>query len=355
MTHADDLLAGGAAANVRVDFRTPAREFCGDDVHGVPGLVAKAELGQGGIVLRTRLVDDGHRGIGGHHRDDGHVGDLAGIGDPLELACSREGCLGSVGGDDDVRGVHRAAKSLMTYSDAPAACGYFVTSSAEATPVMVAIAHFAHGQPEAIVTQLAAVVGTARGAACLDSRESGGVLSATTAVVCTTLRQTGQAMSEQQTRTPKLPPRWFIRSAWVLHRGLYRASRGRLGLRSPTPLGRFGMLRLTTIGRRSGEERVVILGYVEDGPNLVSLAMNGWADGDPAWWLNLQAHPDARVQLAGADREIRAHRAEGVERERLWALIDQYDGWGEGIDNFASLRSSETAVVVFAPQNAGPG
>ncbi|MFC5929533.1 nitroreductase family deazaflavin-dependent oxidoreductase [Cryobacterium melibiosiphilum] len=162
-------------------------------------------------------------------------------------------------------------------------------------------------------------------------------------------------MSEQQTRPPKLPPRWFIRAAWVLHRGLYRLSGGRLGLRSPIPLGRFGMMRLTTIGRRSGEERVVILGYVEDGPNLVSLAMNGWADGDPAWWLNLQARPDARVQLTDGSRPIRAHRAEGAERERLWHLIGQYDGWGDGIDNFANLRSTETAVVVFAPRSASGG
>jgi hypothetical protein len=35
----------------------------------------------------------------------------------------------------------------------------------------------------------------------------------------------------------------------------------------------------------------VILGYYEDGPNLVSMAMNGWGAAEPAWWLNLQAHP----------------------------------------------------------------
>ena len=40
----------------------------------------------------------------------------------------------------------------------------------------------------------------------------------------------------------------------------------------------------------------MILGYFEDGPNLVTLAMNGWGEGEPAWWLNLQAHPQARVQ-----------------------------------------------------------
>ena len=41
------------------------------------------------------------------------------------------------------------------------------------------------------------------------------------------------------------------------------------------------MMRLTTIGRRSGRERSAILGYFEDGPNLVTMAMNGWADPDP--------------------------------------------------------------------------
>ena len=72
--------------------------------------------------------------------------------------------------------------------------------------------------------------------------------------------------------TDKLPPRWFIRSAWVAHRALYRVSRGRIGLARPREGGRFGMLRLHAIGRRSGEERVVILGYYEDGLNLVICA-----------------------------------------------------------------------------------
>ena len=38
-----------------------------------------------------------------------------------------------------------------------------------------------------------------------------------------------------------------------------------------------------------------MVGYFEDGPNLVTMAMNGWADDEPAWWLNLQAHPEASV------------------------------------------------------------
>jgi hypothetical protein len=76
----------------------------------------------------------------------------------------------------------------------------------------------------------------------------------------------------------------------------------------------------TTIGRKSGQERSVIIGYVEDGPNLVALAMNGWDEGHPSWWLNLehdlpphgevsQAHrPTARGPHAGAGAGAGARR-----------------------------------------------
>jgi F420H(2)-dependent quinone reductase len=145
--------------------------------------------------------------------------------------------------------------------------------------------------------------------------------------------------------SPHLQPRWFIRSFWAAHRALYRTTGGRVGLRRAKPT-RWGMLRLRTIGRRTGEERSAILGYYEDGPNLVTLAMNGWAAGEPAWWLNLQAHPDAIVDLVDGPREVRARAAVGDERARLWA------GWrdvGDDVDAYAPLRSSETAVVVLEP------
>ncbi len=106
------------------------------------------------------------------------------------------------------------------------------------------------------------------------------------------------------------------------------------------------MLRLHTIGRRSGKERVVILGYYEDGPNLVTLAMNGWGDPPPAWWLNLTANPDAWVDLVDGRRRVRARAAAGDERARLWADIRSYDGYGD-IDALSATRSTETTVVVL--------
>jgi len=62
----------------------------------------------------------------------------------------------------------------------------------------------------------------------------------------------------------------------------------------------------------------VILGYFEDGPNLVTLAMNGWADGEPAWWLNLQEDPGASVDLADGSCTVTARAAVGAERSRRY-------------------------------------
>jgi len=145
-------------------------------------------------------------------------------------------------------------------------------------------------------------------------------------------------------RTP-LPPRWFIRFFWHAHRALFRWTGGRIGLKRPKG-NSWGTMRLTTIGRRSGLERSVMLGYFEDGPDLVTLAMNGWAEGEPAWWLNLQAQPEATVHVVGERRVVVGGAVTGEERSRLW------DRWREidtNLDGYAALRSGETAVVILAP------
>ena len=145
-----------------------------------------------------------------------------------------------------------------------------------------------------------------------------------------------------------LPPRWLVVLFWHGHSALLRATRGRLGLWRPKP-GRWGALRLTTTGRRTGRLRQVVVGYFEDGGNLVTMAMNGWGAAEPAWWLNLQAHPDATVQTRDGARQVRARRAEGSERERLWARWAAID---QNLDAYAARRPGQTAVVVFEPRDA---
>jgi deazaflavin-dependent oxidoreductase (nitroreductase family) len=105
-------------------------------------------------------------------------------------------------------------------------------------------------------------------------------------------------------------------------------------------------MQITTVGRRSGRERRAIIAYFEDGPNVVAMAMNGLADPEPAWWLNLQARPETTVVLPEGPRRVRAREAEGEERERLWARWAALD---RGLDGYAARRSRPTAVVVMEP------
>jgi deazaflavin-dependent oxidoreductase (nitroreductase family) len=138
-----------------------------------------------------------------------------------------------------------------------------------------------------------------------------------------------------------LPPRIVIRAAWIGHRALYRLTGGRRGLWTPNQ-DKWGTMLLTSTGRRSGKQREAILAYFEDGPNLVTLAMNGWGAPEPAWWLNLQANPDASVRLKGREIPIHARIAEGDERARLWPLF--------AADGYAGRRPTETAVVILEPR-----
>lgn len=147
-------------------------------------------------------------------------------------------------------------------------------------------------------------------------------------------------------RAPRLPPRWFIRSFWIMHRAAYSVTGGHLGLRRATA-ERWGMVRLRTIGRRTGLERKAIVGYLEDGSNLILLATNGMAESVPAWWLNLQAHPDADVDLSEGPRAVRARETNGEERSRLWAM---WAGQGEDLDAHAAARSRRISVVVLEPR-----
>ncbi len=154
-------------------------------------------------------------------------------------------------------------------------------------------------------------------------------------------------MSTGPPRPPKVPPPWFVHTAWRVHRLLYRLSGGRF-LWTPANKRGWGALRLTTVGRKTGQERSVIIGYLEDGRNLVAIAMNGWDEGHPAWWLNLEFDRNAVIRLKGQpERPVRARLVEGDERERLWAKWAAVD---HDLDGYAALRTIETPVVVFEPR-----
>jgi deazaflavin-dependent oxidoreductase (nitroreductase family) len=154
--------------------------------------------------------------------------------------------------------------------------------------------------------------------------------------------------SDATQKAPPNVPRWLVRTIWIVHRALYRLTPGRFGLRRATS-SQWGMLRLRTVGRRSGKARIAIVGFIEDGSNLITPAMNGWAEPEPAWWLNLQANPEATVELPGGSRKVTARAAIGEERARLWERFLTL-GSSAFTDASAALRSRETAIVVLEPR-----
>ena len=137
---------------------------------------------------------------------------------------------------------------------------------------------------------------------------------------------------------------WKVISA--VHIWLYRLSRGRLGHQAAG----LASLLLMTRGRRSGVERTVALTYVPDGRDYVVVASNGGADRHPAWWLNLQADPHARVQVGADVLPIVAHAAAPDERQRLWPMLTAANPF---YTRYETLTTRPIPVVILRP-TAGP-
>ena len=92
-------------------------------------------------------------------------------------------------------------------------------------------------------------------------------------------------------------------------------------------------LLIKTIGRKSGKLNLTPIFYYGVNDEFAIVASKAGADSDPAWFLNLQAAPDVRIQVR--DKKYRAswRIAEGEERVRLWrklaAFYPPYDEYQE--------------------------
>lgn len=139
--------------------------------------------------------------------------------------------------------------------------------------------------------------------------------------------------------------RWLIALITRIQRALYLRTHGAIGSRI---LG-MRFLLLTTVGRRTGRRRVTPLLYVRDGERFVVVASNGGDDRPPAWWLNLEARPRARVQAGAAHHEVEARRAEGDELARLWPVLDASYRY---YPRYRERTSREIPVVVLEPARA---
>ncbi len=105
-------------------------------------------------------------------------------------------------------------------------------------------------------------------------------------------------------------------------------------------------LLLTTTGRKSGNVLTLPLIFGRSGANYVVVASKGGAPTHPAWYLNLQANPEVKVQVKAEKFTARAHTAEGAERAALWRkMVEIYGPY----EQYQTKTDRQIPVVVLKP------
>ncbi len=132
----------------------------------------------------------------------------------------------------------------------------------------------------------------------------------------------------------------FWRRAGKLHTKVYRLTGGKVGHRA----GKLTNLLLTTTGRKSGKERTVTLAYITDGENYVVVASNGGADRHPAWWLNLEKNPHARIQVGDGGLDVVASKADAEQRARLWPPLKAINPF---YASYEKITGREMPIVIL--------
>jgi deazaflavin-dependent oxidoreductase (nitroreductase family) len=119
------------------------------------------------------------------------------------------------------------------------------------------------------------------------------------------------------------------------HMQAYLASQGEDGFYVDfRPIGgpaRVPTLILTTTGRKSGQPQSLPLIFGQFDERYVIIASKGGWPEHPAWFLNLEARPTARIQVRGEQFQVKARAADEPERSDLWKrmlaiypLFDKY-------------------------------
>jgi deazaflavin-dependent oxidoreductase (nitroreductase family) len=130
----------------------------------------------------------------------------------------------------------------------------------------------------------------------------------------------------------------------ALHRTVLKLSGNRVGAR----FNKLPLIELTTIGRKSGQARTVMLAApIREGDTIVVVASRGGDDVHPAWFLNLRANPDVQVGVPGSARKsMRARVASSDERAELWPRITS--DWAH-FKGYQDKTQREIPLVLLEP------
>ncbi|MFC8598951.1 nitroreductase/quinone reductase family protein [Isoptericola sp. NPDC057191] len=103
---------------------------------------------------------------------------------------------------------------------------------------------------------------------------------------------------------------------------------------------------LTTIGRKSGQERPVpVASFPSDDGGWFVVASAAGAANNPAWYLNLAAHPDrVTVETAGEKLAVSATELHGAERAAAW---EQITATAPGFAGYAQKTDRELPVILL--------
>jgi deazaflavin-dependent oxidoreductase (nitroreductase family) len=132
-----------------------------------------------------------------------------------------------------------------------------------------------------------------------------------------------------------------------MHAAIYRRTRGRI-------LGRVGgqpVLLLQTVGRRTGNLRTTPLQYLADGDAFVVVASHAGAARPPAWYLNLRANPNARVEVGPRTFDVRAQETAGHERVALWQRLTAANRF---LERAARRAGRDLPLMALVPSTPAP-
>lgn len=108
-------------------------------------------------------------------------------------------------------------------------------------------------------------------------------------------------------------------------------------------------LILHTTGRRSKTVRKSPLIYGRAGDAYLVVASKGGAPEPPAWFLNLEADPDAEIQVKGEHLKVKARVATTEEKPELWAtMVKEWPSY----DEYQTKTDRQIPVVVLEPAGA---